>query len=210
MPKIWVEHPTVLHGTNIDLLPLEEGHFDELISLAADKRIWEFYVGDWSVPDKFKEVYLGSIRKREKGTEYAFVVFHKPAQKIIGSTRFLDINARDRYLEIGGTWLIPEYWATEVNFDCKMALLTHCFETLGTNRVYLKTQHDNIRSRKAIEKIGGVFEGVIRQHMLKDDGTFRSSAYFSILKEEWPEKKLKLSQLLSNKLAQQHNQPITQ
>ena len=80
---------------------------------------------------------------------------------------------------------MPEYWATAVNFDCKLALLTFCFETLMAKRVQLKTQHDNVRSRKAIEKIGGVYEGIIRKHMLKDDGTFRSSAYFSILDDEW-------------------------
>jgi RimJ/RimL family protein N-acetyltransferase len=146
------------------------------------------------------KVYKGSLAKREKGTEYSFVVVDKQSQKIIGSTRLLDINKYDRWLEIGGTWLKPEYWASAINPDCKLALLTFCFETLDANRVQLKTQHNNIRSRKAIEKIGGVFEGVIRQHILKDDASFRSSAYFSILKEEWPAAKPRLQQLLEEKL----------
>lgn len=200
MTKNWVPHPTLLHGLLVDLIPLEEHHFEELHHAASDQRIWEFYVGDWSVKDTFWRIYKESIAEREKGTEYPFVIFHKSHQKIIGSTRLMDIFQYSKRLEIGGTWLMPEYWATAVNFDCKLALLTFCFENLHANRVQLKTQHDNIRSRKAIEKIGGIYEGVIRQHMLKDDGTYRSSAYFSILKEEWPNVKNMLELKLKHKL----------
>ena len=200
MNEHWIEHPTTLHGKIVDLLPLEENHFDELLAAASDKRIWEFYTGDWSVPKRFLEIYKGTLALRDQGKEYPFVIFHKPSQKIIGSTRYLDIIPYDKRLEIGGTWLMPEYWATAINFDCKLALLTHCFETLGTNRVQLKTQHNNMRSRKAIEKIGGIYEGVLRQHMLKDDGTFRSSAYFSLLAEEWPTAKANLEKLLDEKM----------
>lgn len=200
MSKSWIEHPTTLKGQTIDLLPLEENHFKELLEAASDKRIWEFYVGDWSLPDKFIKVYTDAIALRERGSEYPFVIFHKPTKRIIGSTRLLDIVPYDKRLEIGGTWLMPEYWATAVNIDCKLALLTFCFETLNARRVQLKTQHDNIRSRKAIEKIGGIYEGIIREHMLKDDGTYRSSAYFSILKGEWPVVKPRLQALLDSKL----------
>ena len=200
MAKPWIPHPTTLHGQLVDLIPLEEEHFEELHAAALDKRIWEFYTGDWSVKETFLRVYKGALSQREQGAEYPFVIFYKPARRIIGSTRLLDIVYYDKRLEIGGTWLQPEYWATAVNLDCKLALLTYCFETLNANRVQLKTQHNNIRSRKAIEKIGGTYEGVIRQHMLKDDGTFRSSAYFSILKEEWEGVKAKLHSLLQNKM----------
>jgi RimJ/RimL family protein N-acetyltransferase len=192
MKKTWINHPSVLNGQIVDLLPLEEKHFDELHQAASDKRIWEFYPSDWSVREKFDKIYNSALALREKGLEYPFVVFHKPSDRIIGSTRFLDIVPYDKRLEIGGTWYIPEYWATAVNFDCKLALLTFAFESLDAHRVQLKTQHNNIRSRKAIEKIGGVYEGVIREHMLKDDGTYRSSAYFSILRQEWEAVKSKL------------------
>ena len=185
----------------MQIVPLEEKHFDELFAAASDKRIWEFYTGDWSVHQRFIEIYKASLKQRLEGKEYPFVIFHKTTNKIIGSTRLLDIAPPDRRLEIGGTWLMPEYWATAINLDCKRALLTFCFETLKTHRVQLKTQHDNLRSRKAIEKIGGVYEGVIREHMLKDDGSFRSSAYFSILEEEWEMVKGKLEEKLKAKEA---------
>lgn len=199
----WIPHPTTLYGKTVTLIPLETAHLAELKAAANDKRIWEFYPGDWSVPEKFDKIYETALSLRDKGKEYPFAVVHNETKKIIGSTRLLDIVAYDRRLEIGGTWLMPEYWATAINPDCKLALMTFCFETLDAKRVQLKTQHDNLRSRKAIEKIGGVYEGVIRQHMLKDDGSYRSSAYFSILKEEWPEVKNKLTAMLAAKLAQQ-------
>lgn len=197
MKNPWIPHPTILHGRIVDLLPLEEKHFDELHRAASDKRIWEFYPGDWSVREKFDKVYNGTLRLREKGDEYPFVVYHKPAGRIIGSTRLMDIVPYDKRLEIGGTWYMQEYWATAVNFDCKLALMTFAFETLDAHRVQLKTQHNNIRSRKAIEKIGGIYEGVIREHILRDDGTYRSSAYFSILRHEWPDVKEKLDEKLA-------------
>jgi RimJ/RimL family protein N-acetyltransferase len=199
----WIQHPTILDGSLVQLIPLEEKHFEELHAIANDKRIWEFYSGDWSVRETFDRIYNGSLKLREKGIEYPFVVTLKSNGKIIGSTRFMDIGAYDKRLEIGGTWYMPEYWATAINSDCKLALLTYAFETLHAKRVQLKTQHDNLRSRKAIEKIGGKFEGIIRRHMLKDDGTYRSSAYFSILDDEWPEVKINLQKFLDRKLSEQ-------
>jgi RimJ/RimL family protein N-acetyltransferase len=196
----WIPHPTTLHGQLVDLLPLEENLFDELHAAASDKRIWEFYTGDWSERETFNRVYDATLKQRDKGLEYPFVIRLQRTGKIIGATRLMEIGAYDKRLEIGGTWLLPEYWATAINPDCKLALLTFCFEKLGAKRVQLKTQHDNVRSRKAIEKIGGVFEGVIRKHILKDDGTYRSSAYFSLLDDEWPSKKPVLEQLLERKL----------
>jgi len=201
----WVSHPTMLSGRLVNLLPLEEKHFDELHRAASDKRIWEFYTGDWSVRETFNRVYNGSLKKRDKGIEYPFVIQLKSSGNIIGSTRLMDIGAYDKRLEIGGTWMMPAYWATAINPDCKLTLLTFCFETLKAKRVQLKTQHDNMRSRKAIEKIGGRFEGILRKHMLKDDGTFRSSAYFSILDDEWNDVKPGLEKLLQKKLNEQVN-----
>ena len=196
----WIPHPTILDGQVVQLLPLEEKHFSELHAAAGDKKIWEFYSGDWSVQETFNKVYNGSLNLREKGLEYPFVIKLKANGKVIGSTRLMDIGAYDKRLEIGGTWYMPEYWATAINPDCKLALLTFSFESLHAKRVQLKTQHDNIRSLKAIEKIGGKFEGVIRKHMLKEDGTYRSSAYFSILDDEWPEVKKNLQNFLERKL----------
>ncbi len=191
----WINYPTTLTGETVDLVSLEEKHFPELIALAKDKRIWEFYTTDGTDTDNYSNILSAALIEREKGNQFPFAIFHKQDKKLVGSTRFLEIVPQHKKLEIGWTWLHPDYWATEVNLECKLLLLTFCFETLQTLRVQLRTDENNIRSRKAIAKIGGQFEGIFRNDMLRDNNTRRHSAYFSIIEEEWKEKKLKLKEL---------------
>lgn len=192
----WINQSTILKGKVIDLIPLKEEHFTELEKLSKDKRIWEYYIFDGTDPVKFSEALNSAIREKEKGVQFPFVTYHKAENRIIGSTRFLDIQPNHKKLEIGWTWLLPEYWGTVINLECKLLLLTFCFEQLQTVRVQLKTDENNIRSRRAIEKIGGKFEGILRNEQLRDNGTNRNSALYSILDSEWNEAKAKLIALL--------------
>ena len=97
----WVQHPLHLRGEMVDLIPLEKEHFTELIALANDARIWEFYPYDGTNPEKMLDVLTNALAAREKGTEYPFVIFHKKENKIIGSSRFMEIVAIHKKLEIG-------------------------------------------------------------------------------------------------------------
>lgn len=196
----WIAHSTKLIGQTVELIPLEQDHYEELFLIAKNKRIWEFYAYDASDPLKFKEIFSATLVEKEKGTQFPFVIYNKSENKIIGSTRFLDIQSRHKKLEIGTTWLHPEFWGSAVNPECKLLLLTYCFERLQAIRVQLKTDENNLRSRKAIEKIGGQFEGVLRNDMLRDNFTKRNSAYYSITDEEWPDRKKKLTALYHSKL----------
>ncbi len=191
----WIPNATTLTGETVDLIPLEQKHYTELEALAKDKRIWEFYAYDGSDTGVFANIFNTALIERPKGTLFPFVIVLKSGQKIIGSTRLMDIQSRHKKLEIGSTWLHPDYWATEINLECKLLLLTYCFENLGVVRVQLKTDERNMRSRKAIEKIGGQFEGILRNDMIRDNGTNRNSAYYSIIVEEWAEKKRMLKAL---------------
>jgi len=197
--KNWIDHPLNLEGEIVNLLSLEEEHILELEKLAKDKRIWEHYTLDGSNSERFIMAFEEGIAERKKGTEFPFVIYHKLENKIIGSTRFLDIQRKHLKLEIGWTWLHPDYWGTAVNLECKLLLLTFCFETLKTTRIKLKTDERNMRSRKAIEKIGGQFEGILRHDMLRDDRTNRNSASYSIIDKEWEIAKQKLTQLFHTK-----------
>lgn len=192
MKKNWITHPTILTGQIVDLIPLEKEHFEELYIAASDKELWQFIPTDCSVKETFEKVYTASLIEREKGNEYPFVIYHKQTKKIIGSTRFFEIFPEHRKLEIGWTWIVKDYWGTTVNPECKLLLLTFCFETLKTVRVQLKTKDTNLRSRKAIEKIGGKFEGILRKDKIQNDGTTRNAAYFSILDDEWEDAKTKI------------------
>ncbi|MGP8215879.1 MAG: GNAT family N-acetyltransferase [Bacteroidia bacterium] len=195
----WIPYPTTLTGETVVLISLDQKHFTELEVLAREKRIWEFTVFDCSTPEGFLNYFNQAIAEREKGTQFPFVIFHKQLKKVIGSTRYMDIQQKHRKLEIGSTWLHPDFWRTEVNFECKLLLLIYCFETLKTVRVQLKTDENNRRSWKAIEKIGAQFEGILRNDMIRDNGTKRNSAYFSIIDKEWDEKKARLTELYKAK-----------
>ncbi|MEO8664919.1 MAG: GNAT family N-acetyltransferase [Ignavibacteria bacterium] len=191
----WIKYPLTLRGENVELVSLERSHFDDLKDLAKEKRIWEFYIVAFSDPDKFNELYDEALKERDTGNQYPFVIIHKKENKIIGSTRFLDVQKENRKLEIGWTWLHPDYWSTNVNTECKLLMLTFCFEGLNTCRVQFRTDEKNLRSRKAIEKTGAKYEGTIRNDMIRDNGTKRNSALFSITDDEWADAKSKLQQL---------------
>ena len=195
----WIPHPTSLTSEIVELVPLEKIHFPELIELSKEKRIWEQYVFDGSNSTRLSTVLESALEERENGNQYPFVILLKRKNKLIGCTRFLEIQPQHKKLEIGSTWLHPDYWGTSANAECKLLLLTFCFEILHALRVQLKTDENNIRSRKAIEKIGGRFEGIIRNDMVRDNGTKRNSAIYSILDEEWSDRKHELIKLVQKK-----------
>ena len=199
MNEHWINHPTILTGETVELLPLEKEHFEELFLAASDKKLWELIPADCSNRQTFDKAYNFALTEREKGNQYPFVIFHKATKEIIGSTRFFEIYQLDKKLEIGWTWIITRYWGTEINFECKLLLLSFCFDTLLTRRVQIKTDSTNFRSRKAIEKIGGQFEGILRKDKIKENGVSRSAAYYSILDDEWNIAKEKIMTQLNEK-----------
>ena len=198
----WIEHPITLDGDHVQLITLNKDHFTELEALAADKRIWQHYVYDGTDSTRLRQILKAAVADMLNGTQLPFVIYHRLEKRLIGSTRFMDIQPAHKKLEIGSTWLHPDYWGTEVNLECKLLMLTYCFERAGALRVQFKTDENNIRSRKAIEKIGGKFEGILRHDMLRDNGTNRNSAYYSIINVEWRQVKENIAGLLHHKLDQ--------
>jgi RimJ/RimL family protein N-acetyltransferase len=199
MKENWIQHPVVLKGTTVELLPLQKEHLEELYAAASDKELWKLVPFDCSDRNTFDKAYAFALTERDNGNQYPFVILHKPTNRLIGSTRFFEIYPADKKLEIGWTWITRECWGTTINFECKLLLLTYCFDVLHTNRVQLKTKDTNFRSRKAIEKIGGVFEGILRKDRIQGDGTTRNAAYYSILDDEWPAAKIKILQQIEEK-----------
>ena len=198
-----IPHPIILSGDIVELRPLEKEHFAELDSLAKEPRIWEFYTVNGGNSESLMKAMQGGLDDRDKGTQYPFVIYHKAYNILIGSTRFIDIQPLHNKLEIGWTWLHPDYWKTAVNLECKLLLLTFAFETLGVYRVQFKVDVRNMRSRKAVEKIGGIAEGILRNDMVRENGTKRDSVYFSIIDTEWPETKMRITALIQSKLSAQ-------
>lgn len=193
----WIQHPTVLRGQTVELRLLEKEHLEELYRAAADPLLWEHVPVEGYKRDRFMEVYDRAIEDRNEGRQYPFVISYLSTGRLIGSTRLFEIYPADKKLEIGWTWIVQEFWRTRVNTECKYLLLEYCLEALGARRVQLKTDEKNERSRKAILGIGGQFEGILRKDRIRDNGTSRSAAYYSILDDEWPGVKTRLLKKLS-------------
>jgi N-acetyltransferase len=192
----WIQHPVVLEGNIVKLAPLEREHFADLIAIGRQAEIWTHLPFDGTDARKLEQELQSALLKRINGEQYPFTIIRRSSGKITGSTRLFEIFPEHRKLEIGWTWNDPESWGTGTNTEAKLLLLTYCFETLGAQRVQLKTRDTNVRSRAAILKIGAKFEGVLRKDRLGKDGHPRDSYMFSIIDDEWPEVK----EMLTNKL----------
>lgn len=186
--------PDVLEGSRVKLIPLVMDHAEELWESAKDESLWTHYTfRKMESFEKFKKFLAGSLEEAASGKGFTFTIIDKQSGKMKGGTSFLDIQPAARSLEIGRTWLAKELHGTGFNAECKFLLLQYCFEELKLIRVFFKTDSNNIRSQKAMEKIGAKFEGILRNHMIREDGTFRHSAYYSIIESEWEEVRLMLS-----------------
>src|SRR5262245_41709677 len=192
----WVQ-PVTLTGQYVRLEPMTEEHVSVLAEIGVGQTFWDFMLyGNINNTDDMRNWVLDILSRAEKGTDLPFVAVHLASGRVAGATRYLNIMPKDRGLEIGGTWYGLDFQRTAVNTECKYLLLKHAFETLGCIRVQLKTDLRNERSQKAIERIGAIKEGVLRNHMILPDGRFRHSVFYSILDTEWPEVKKRLKGMM--------------
>jgi len=190
----------ILENERVLLTPLNLSHLGGLISVGAQDDNLTFYTTiDVSTPEALQQFIEESMAEREQNSRYPFAIFDKQTQQFAGSTSFANVSNKDQRLEIGWTWIGNGFQKTGLNVNCKYVLLRYLFEELGFERVELKTDERNQNSRTAIEKIGGKFEGILRSHILMRDGFRRSSVYYSILKNEWPEVKPKLEVRIQRK-----------
>lgn len=189
--------PVVLTGKHVRLEPMTEEHTSALAEIGIGQPFWDFMLyGNINTVDDMRNWVRDILSRVEKGTDLPFVAIHFASGRVAGATRYLNIMPKDRGLEIGGTWYGTEFQRTIVNTECKYLLLRHAFETLGCIRVQLKTDLRNERSQKAIERIGAVKEGVLRNHMILPDGRIRHSVFYSIIDTEWSEVKKRLEEML--------------
>lgn len=192
----WVT-PVTLSGRYVRLEPMTEAHISALAEIGVGQPFWDFMLyGKMETEADMANWVRDILSRAGKGTDLPFVVVHLASGRVAGATRYLNIMPKDRGLEIGGTWYGVEFQRTAVNTECKYLLLKHAFETLGCIRVQLKTDLRNERSQKAIERIGAVKEGILRNHMILPDGRIRHSVFYSIIDTEWPEVKERLEAML--------------
>ncbi|QNI34628.1 GNAT family N-acetyltransferase [Alloacidobacterium dinghuense] len=184
--------PVTLEGTVVRLEPLSMSHFAELAEIAFNTDIWRWMTDPMKGEDDLRRYIQTGLDAAAAGTAMPWATRSKRDNRIIGSTRFADIQPFHKTLEIGWTWVYPDYQRSGINVEAKYLQLRHAFEVMGARRVAFKTHQQNVKSQTAIQALGAKPEGVFRNHVIMPDGSARHSHWYSIIDEEWPEVKARL------------------
>jgi N-acetyltransferase len=189
--------PVTLSSADVRLEPLTPEHVPALVRVGLDPALWRWVPTSVTSADEMNAYVATALEDQRRGAALPFAIVDAASGEAIGSTRFGNIEPAHRRLEIGWTWLARGRQRTRANTAAKRLLLGHAFDALGANRVELKTDALNETSRNAIARIGGVQEGILRQHVVCASGRVRDTVYFSILATEWPAVRRRLDERLA-------------
>jgi len=191
--------PLTLEGKVVRLEPLRREHTPQLWAVARDSvdDIFRWIPYPMRTLEDMQDGIDRILAEQARGQSVAFATVEKSSARVIGSTRFMNMDLSNRRVEIGSTWIAPAWQRTAVNTEAKYLMLRHAFEQWQCLRVELKTDSLNQKSRAAILRLGAKEEGTLRQHMVTWDGRRRDSVYFSILDTEWPNVKARLEAKLA-------------
>ena len=178
--------PVTLKGEHATLEPLEAKHEAALRGAAADGELWRLWYTSVAPPDRIGEYIARALDMRERLGAMPFAVRQNATGEVVGCTRYFNVDATNRRLEIGHTWYSKRVQRTAINTECKLLLLTHAFDVLRCIAVEFRTHWFNHASRVAIERLGAKQDGVLRSHQLMPDGSKRDTVVFSIIDGEWP------------------------
>ena len=186
----------VLEGELVRLEPLKPEHLEPLCEVGLIEELWRLVPTQINSPAAMKNYIETALDEQRRGVSLPFVTIEKSSKRVVGSTRFGNIDVKNLRAEIGWTWLNPQWQRTYVNTEVKLLMLSHAFEIWKCIRVELKTDVLNEKSRNAILRLGAKQEGIFRQHVICDSGRLRDSVYFSILDNEWQNVKENLTRKL--------------
>ena len=200
-PPLKITVPVTLEGSVVRLEPIRREHAALFWDVAKDslEDIFRWIPYSMNTQEDFQKLVDKALTEQERGESVAFATVERASNKIIGSTRFMNIDRANRRVEIGSTWITPAWQRTAVNTEAKYLMLRHAFEVWGCARVELKTDALNQKSRNAILRIGAKEEGTLRRHVVTWTGRIRDSVYFSILDSEWLEVRTSLEAKLASR-----------
>ena len=190
--------PVSLEGASVRLEPIRREHAELFWQAAKDalEEIFRWIPYRMQTGEDFQRLVDKAFAEQERGESLVFATVERASGRVIGSTRFMNMDRANRRVEIGSTWIAPAWQRTAVNTEAKYLMLRHAFEVWKCIRVELKTDALNQKSRNAILRIGAKEEGTLRRHLITWTGRVRDTVYFSILNTEWPEVKAKLQERL--------------
>jgi len=188
-----------LEGSVVRLEPIRPEHAELFWDVAKNdlEDVFRWIPYSMKTSEDFQKVLHKAFEEQERGESVVFATVERKSGRIVGSTRFMNIDRANRRVEIGSTWIAPPWQRTAVNTEAKYLMLRHAFEIWGCIRVELKTDALNQRSRNAILRIGAREEGTLRRHLMTWSGRVRDTVYFSILDSEWPSVKTALEARLA-------------
>jgi N-acetyltransferase len=184
--------PVELQGSRVTLVPLTQGHKDDLVEALHDGELWKLWYTSIPSPDRLVDFIDKRLVAQAQGDLLPFAVLDNTTGKAVGTTNYLNVEVDHRRIEIGGTWYRKSVQRSEVNTQCKFLLLKHAFETLHCIAVEFRTHFFNYQSRHGIERLGAKLDGILRSHQIAENGTLRDTCVYSIIATEWPTVKANL------------------
>jgi len=181
-----VVEPVVLEGRLVRLEPLGPEHLEALCEAGLGTPAFRWFTDPIETPEQMRHHVEWAVSTTRAGSQVCFATVDRSSGRAVGSTHYLNIERVHHRLEIGFTWLSPTVHGRGYNSEAKLLQMEHAFERLGANRVEWKTDALNERSRGALLGIGATFEGIFRNHVIVAGGRLRHSAYYSVIREEWP------------------------
>lgn len=176
-----------LEDHRIRLEPMTSAHIQQMRLLSSDSDVWRWYTEDLTNPDDLERWMMNRLDESNQEAKMTYAVLDKETNKVIGSSSYGHIDWTEHCIEIGWTWLGKAYIGSGINKHMKFLMLRHAFETIGIERLELRTDEVNVRSRRAMEKIGAKYDGTLRSHRATQGGRRRNTVIYSILKAEWPD-----------------------
>jgi N-acetyltransferase len=188
-----------LNGSHVSLLPMDIQYLEPLKEAVKDGELWKLWYTVVPKPEEMEAWIKKALKEYDDGVSVPFVISRKNDNRIVGSTRFMNIEKDTRRLEIGTTWYAKSVQRSPLNTECKLLLLQHAFEELKCLAVEFRTHRMNLQSRRAIERLGAQLDGILRNHRIATNGTIRDTVVYSIIDSEWPSVKSNLLFMLHEK-----------
>jgi RimJ/RimL family protein N-acetyltransferase len=178
--------PVTLQSQRVNLEPLDQRHCDDLVEAIKDGTLWTLWYTSVPPPEGMQAEIERRLALQAAGTMLPFAVIDNTSGRAVGMTTYMNVDAKNRHVEIGSTWYRKSVQRTALNTQCKLMLLTHAFETLDCIAVEFRTHAFNHQSRQAIERLGAKLDGVLRNHQIASNGTLRDTYVYSVIASEWP------------------------
>lgn len=179
------EYSFSLENNSVALSPLALENYKNLFSIASQEKLVQYSPSDIYTAETLKNYVETALEQKERKTSIPFIIFDKRKQLFAGSTRYMNIHWKYKTLEIGSTWIGQQFQGSGLNTQMKHLMINHAFDSMAFEKVEFRIDERNMRSRKAVEKLGGVLEGVLRKNVYLLDGFKRNTCCYGILKEEW-------------------------